>query len=263
MRSILLLILVFLMGCVATFNPITPQKLTGPELAKQLTNETVALVFIVPSKNTKWNDKVYVFCTGVYVSETTILSAAHCIQGYAHMASSKKETEAEEAKMIEIPTHMRIPFSVPSEIVAPGRYPKTKPHMAEVIYSNSRQDLALLRVVKDDTLPTHSFVKLAKTNPPVGAKVEAMGNIERQYFSYREGVVSAYRETMQYAGEKDIDGPFLQASILIYKGDSGGPLVDDVGGLLGIASFVNVEAAGIAYYINRETIGSVLKANDI
>lgn len=263
MRTLLLLWLFVLCGCVATINQVPKQQPSGPELAKQLANETVALVFIVPSKSPKWNDKVYVFCTGVYVSETTILTAAHCVQGFAHMTNGKKETAEEEAKVIELPAHMRIPFSVPSEIVSPGRYPKTKPHAAEVIYSNSRQDLALLRIVQDDTLPIHSFVKLAQTNPPVGSKVEAMGNIERQYFSYREGVISAYRETMLYAGEKDIDGPFLQASILVSHGDSGGPLVDDNGALLGIASFINGEAAGLVYYIHRETIGSVLKANDI
>lgn len=264
MRSLLLLWLFVLCGCIATINQVPEPKLTGPELAKQLIDETVALVLVAPSKDpAKYKDKVWVFCSGVYISNDVILTAAHCMNGYAHMTNGKKESEEEEKKELAIPDHMRVPFIVASEVNAPGMYPKRAPHASEVIYDNARQDLALLRVISETTLPAHGFVRLAKESPPVGAKVEAMGHIERQYFSYREGVVSSYRDTMKFGGEKDIDGPFLQASILVYMGDSGGGLFDDEGHLIGIASFVNGATSGLVYYIALPTIRGVVQAHSI
>ena len=254
------------MGCVATFNPITVQKPTGPELARLLKDEAVALVAIMPSKEpAKYKDKVYTYCTGVFIKADIILTANHCAEGFVKFTNkSKKDTEKDDDdKEIKVPDNMRLSYVVASEVYSPGMHPK-RIHTAKLIYHNHAQDLALLQIEEDASLPKHSIATIAKTNPEVGEVLEMMGNIERQDFSFRTGVVAAYRETMDFSGAKKlgIQGPFMQAAALVGPGDSGGGAYNSDGELVGIASFISGGNAGIVYYVGLSTVQKVAATTD-
>ena len=140
----------FICGCVATINTSIPQhKMTGPEMAKTLTNESVALVLVVPSKNPiKYKDKVYTYCSGVFIKADVIMTANHCISGYAKMTDPKHQNDKDDSddKEIKIPSDIRLSYVVQSETFSPGMHPKAI-HYARLLYHNHEQDLALLRIM--------------------------------------------------------------------------------------------------------------------
>jgi len=259
--------LAFLMGCVATFNPITTQKPTGPELARLLKDESVALVAVFPSKDpAKYKDKVYTYCTGVFIKTDIIISANHCVEGFVKFTTKKgtdNSVDKDDDKEIKVPDNLRISYVVISEVFSPGMHPK-RIHTAKLIYHNHAEDLALLQVEPDPSLPKHGVAIIAKTTPEVGETLEMMGNIERQDFSYRTVVVAAYRETMDYSSAKKlgIQGPFMQASALVGPGDSGGGSFNSNGELVGIASFIAGSDYGIVYYVGLSTIQKVAATLD-
>lgn len=276
-RSLLLIcslafISIITTGCSATFNQVSANSpLPGPQLSQQIAAQTVALV----SDDGSPGDIHGTFCSAVWVGQRTLLTANHCLEGYAKHLHQMQQLQAlikygvpedaaeialslgleeldsddptmpdEIKQMLQIisqvppvsPDTLHIAYIVQSEVIDIGVAPRAL-HQAQVVARTPHKDLALLQAY--GFIPPHAVAPLADTSPLVGAQVEVMGTPYYNFWLYRQGVVGAYRHSLQHDGMTEIDGPFLQASILITNGDSGGGLFDDRGHLVGIISFMN------------------------
>lgn len=100
---------------------------------------------------------------------------------------------------------------------------------AEIVGRDSPTDLALIKAPID--LPVPAFA----AEPPLGARVCAVGNQFGMGLSVTCGVVSALHRTG--TGFNDIED-FIQTDAVVNPGGSGGALVDDGGRLVGVVAAI-------------------------
>ncbi len=219
------------------------------------------------------------FCSGTWVAKDTILTAAHCVKGYARMRHQLLVMQALKAAgfdpqdvvitdldsltqllaifasvPLEPALGLDVPYIVPSQVREVGLAPSSFQH-STAIFVDSRADLALLRVT--GYMPEHGVAPLADHAPAVGEDVTLTGNIHNNFFSFRQEQVSAYRNTEKYDGMNEIDGPFMQLSgAMVSHGDSGSGVFNTHGQLVGVMSFVS--EVQLSYCIHLETIRSVM-----
>lgn len=283
--SILTLLCVF-SGCVGN-QSLTP-KLSGSQTADNIRPLAVSLLSDFGPK-----DVPETFCSGTWVSQSRILTAAHCVAGWAMMKHRQmvveallaagypdfiarliasldpSELDADDPGMppmlkgaLDIiakipPIHemgLEIKYLVPGEVVDVGVMPLAI-HSSTTIFWDKRSDLAILAV--DGLIPAHGIAVLADKAPVVGSGIHSMGTPDRLFFTYRQGYVSAYRHSLVKAGMPNIDGPFMQVATGMSPGDSGSGAFDDGGKLVGVASFIDPES-GMGFCIHVETIRRLL-----
>jgi hypothetical protein len=231
------------------------------------------------------------FCTAVWVGNESILTAAHCVHGYLKEKRQAAVLQAllnqgvppllivivldnvdldtvdltdqtlnpmvrglaKIAKTVPLvdPSTTLIPFIVESEVTNIGESPSAL-HYSLASVVNTSQDLALLNVYGPHV--EHEVVSLADKTPLVGESVAITGQASGHYWTYRVGVVSAYRHRISIM---PLDGPFLQISADLVPGDSGGGTFDQRGQLVGINSFVSPALVG-GFCIHLETIRGFL-----
>jgi len=271
-----------LMGCCTQPNNAHP---TVPEIAKIANGDTVALI-------ADFNHKP--FCTGVWVSSTTILTANHCIEGYAKMLHTMAAIKALEEDgcpdelahmlanldlevlqraaeddplaqhILDIvlsipqvnPDNLVIPYTVEREVVNIGESPKKLYHSVSAIRTPD-EDLALLRIDLAEDIRSHGIAELADKIPEVGESVYITGQVLGDFWSFKGGLVSAYRHDMDEEGIT-AKGPFMQTSVIMGPGDSGGGVFNSDGKLIGIASFIE-PAAHFSFCVHLETIRGFLQ----
>ena len=111
---------------------------------------------------------------------------------------------------------------------------------AEVVGSDSRSDIALLKVNASD-LPV---LKLdASDKLKVGEWVLAIGSPFGLDYSVSQGIVSAIGRSLPN-GENENYVPFIQTDVAINPGNSGGPLFNLVGDVVGINSQIFSRTGG-------------------
>lgn len=114
--------------------------------------------------------------------------------------------------------------------------------VSEVVASDSRLDLAILRVTTKDLQPLElADSKQARQGQPI----VAMGNPMGMAYSVVEGVISE--------PQREIEGqPMLQVAVPIEQGNSGGPLLDRQGRVLGLLTLKSAlsENLGFAMPVN-------------
>jgi serine protease Do len=128
-----------------------------------------------------------------------------------------------------------------------------KTYTAKVIGSDSRTDLALIKV-EGDNFP---FVKLADNSPRVGDWVLAVGNPFGLGGTVTAGIVSARGRDIG-AGPYD---DFIQIDAPVNKGNSGGPTFDVDGNVIGVNTAIfspSGGSVGIAFAIPADTVKSVI-----
>jgi serine protease Do len=128
-----------------------------------------------------------------------------------------------------------------------------KVHSAKVIGTDSRTDLALIKV-DGNNFP---YVKLAETSPRIGDWVLAVGNPFGLGGTVTAGIVSARGRDIG-AGPYD---DFLQIDAPVNKGNSGGPTFDTEGSVIGVNTAIfspSGGSVGIAFAIPAETVKSVV-----
>jgi hypothetical protein len=275
-------LLITLGGCCAPtlLHPI----LSGPQQAQHENEAAVALVAdFLPNQSP--------FCTGVWVSKDTILTANHCVVGYVEMQHrymvmkalmgmglpeemaailsqadvSTIPDEDKETIMAQMliqannlfpkldPMEMTLQYAVPHDITNVGERPNFT-HNAGVVAMYANLDLALLHVYGD--MPAHRIAILADQVPPVGAEVSLVGNTEGNWFSFKHTVISAYRHSMITAGFHT-QGSLIQVMDGINHGDSGGGLFNDQGQLIGIIDAMNPDTE-FGLCIHLDNIRAVL-----
>ena len=114
---------------------------------------------------------------------------------------------------------------------------------AKVVGTDSRTDLALLKVEPSRGARPLSFGSSQKLR--VGDRILAIGNPFGYAHTVTSGIISAKGRVIG-AGPYD---NFLQTDASIHPGNSGGPLIDMRGRLVGIATAVAKEGAGIGFAI--------------
>lgn len=262
MRNVLKLFILFsfffLCDCCIT-NIIRPP--SGGQIAKIVSNDTVALMH--DSKP---------FCTGVWVSQDTILTANHCVDALVKVFNDENN-DTEEAALqslfpwflpnkIVIPLGLTVPFILPNEVVEVGKAPSAIHNsIATVLYKDA--DLALLKAVNPNSLPYHGVAKLANKTPEQGDRIHTVGHtVGLLYWTYTPGYVSAYRKKLTSITDDYVKGPFMQVSGPMFFGNSGGGAFNDDGELVGIFSFI-VKVPNTSFCIHLETIRGALNGQKI
>ncbi|HEU5276607.1 MAG TPA: Do family serine endopeptidase [Xanthobacteraceae bacterium] len=129
-----------------------------------------------------------------------------------------------------------------------------KTHTAKVIGTDSRTDLALIKVEGGSNFP---FVRLADQAPRVGDWVLAVGNPFGLGGTVTAGIVSARGRDIG-AGPYD---DFIQIDAPVNKGNSGGPTFDVDGNVIGVNTAIfspSGGSVGIAFAIPAETVKTVV-----
>jgi hypothetical protein len=253
--TLLLLIVLFVsssLGCCSHIKSLLP--LTNAGRAELIGNETVALVHTY-----KGDTKIY--CAGVWISETKIMTANHCMEGLAQRVAVEQAIEAGidpmalQMGIVELPyvnpMNLELSFIVRDEVAGFQENPNAM-HQAKVMVLTHDHDLAILQALN---VPEHQVAKLAKTTGLVGDKVYAMGHPERLAWSFMEGVVSAYHEEIKIA---QVRGPLMQVMLPVWHGNSGGGVFNENGELEGIISFMPPEAPEVGFCIGLESIKGLM-----
>ena len=129
---------------------------------------------------------------------------------------------------------------------------------AEVIGTDQRSDLALLRVEAED-LP---YLKLGKsTDLKVGQWVLAIGSPFGLDYSVTAGIVSAKgRSLPTERGENYV--PFIQTDVAINPGNSGGPLFNLDGEVVGVNSQIFTRSGGsigLSFAIPSKVVRNIIE----
>ena len=128
-----------------------------------------------------------------------------------------------------------------------------KTYIAKVIGTDSRTDLALIKV-DGGNFP---FVKLADESPRVGDWVLAVGNPFGLGGTVTAGIVSARGRDIGSGPYDD----FIQIDAPVNKGNSGGPTFDVDGNVIGVNTAIfspSGGSVGIAFAIPAETVKNVI-----
>jgi serine protease Do len=128
-----------------------------------------------------------------------------------------------------------------------------KTHTAKVIGSDSRTDLALIKVEGGD----FPFVNLAETQPRIGDWVLAVGNPFGLGGTVTAGIVSARGRDIGTGPYDD----FIQIDAPVNKGNSGGPTFNTEGSVIGVNTAIfspSGGSVGIAFAIPADTVKSVV-----
>ena len=127
-----------------------------------------------------------------------------------------------------------------------------KQYKAELIGSDSRTDIALIKIKPDVKL---SAVSLGSSKDlEVGEWVAAFGNPYGHGHTMTKGVISSKGRAIQELNKF----PLLQTDASINPGNSGGPLVNSRGQVIGINSAIDARAQGIGFAIPIDEVKVLL-----
>jgi S1-C subfamily serine protease len=233
MRAVLLFLLGLLIGaCTQGAVVQAPAAYVDhTESASDLESKTVALV----TRDLEGNEHAY--CSGVWVSDSRILTAHHCIDGG--------------------PASATVDYVVRFDVYAPGDlHERTiiQARSATVQVTDEAHDLALLHALGD--VPSHRVARVALDTIRAGSFAQAMGHSFGLWWSYSSGDIASVRQA-----DLDLDIVWIQATVPISPGNSGGGLFDASGNLVGLTSrtFGSVRAQHLNFFVHGQYIDALLR----
>lgn len=245
----ILSIISILPGCASTVPKVDPPK-SEQVVIKEIATSTAALVL------RKDND-VRVYCTAVWVSQKTLLTAHHCVNAAWRVSQTNGDDDDDEDQTPPNLKGFKVYYITGDEVEGVNSEPSAT-HLATVAMVDAKRDLALLKA-DGKVLPPHTFAKLADEPPAIGEHLYILGHVKGLYWSHIEGIVSSHRSGVP-TGKLGIKGPFLQVSGPVYYGNSGGGAFNKKGELVGIASFM-YRAPQTTMFIHLYSIKQFLKVN--
>lgn len=139
-------------------------------------------------------------------------------------------------------------------------------YKAETIIPDNLNDIAILRIQKDDGKPVDglSAITLGDSDKlQVGQRVIAIGNALAEYENtVTTGVVSAKGRSINAGSVQSTESliNLIQTDAAINPGNSGGPLVNIQGEVIGINTAVAAGAQGIGFAIAINDIKSIIES---
>lgn len=240
MRVVLLFVLGLLVGG-CTSQPRVPSK---ADSVAELQSETVALVRLslkISIKGEKLNVSPITrpFCSGVWVSSSSILTAAHCVDD---LEIGGELAYVVRADVFEGDTAREL----------------MKPRIGKLVALDAAHDLALIRAL----VPIAHEVAAVSIGPvEAGMTAQTMGHPRALWWSYSSGEVSAIRKAYMPTDPSDLIGEdvlWIQTTAPISPGNSGGGLFDAYGHLIGIASRSRSDGQMLNFYIHRDHIAAFI-----
>lgn len=243
-------------SCVGQNLPLSRVSLSEANV-NTLLNATVA--FVQPAETSdenlgfssvSWEGPI---CGGFFVDRIHIVSAAHCFR-----------------REIRVEVFPGIFFSVPSVVNPVGQrafflqYREIEwlgddilvtPTEAIVTSWNEENDIAILRVVREDFVP-RAFLRISSRIPLVGEEVFHVGHPIGVPWTFTNGIISAVLNN----GSTTI----LQVNAPISPGCSGGPLVNSRGEVVGLANGIMNRGdshSHLAFFVSSNTIIRSLMAD--
>lgn len=127
-----------------------------------------------------------------------------------------------------------------------------KQYKAEVVGSDQRTDIALIKIKPDRKLPAVSLG--SSKDLEVGEWVAAFGNPYGHGHTMTKGIISSKGRAIQEINKF----PLLQTDASINPGNSGGPLVNSKGQVIGVNSAIDARAQNIGFAIPIDDVKSIL-----
>lgn len=127
-----------------------------------------------------------------------------------------------------------------------------KQYKAEVVGSDQRTDIALIKIKPEGKLPAVSLG--SSKDLEVGEWVAAFGNPYGHGHTMTKGIISSKGRAIQEINKF----PLLQTDASINPGNSGGPLVNSKGQIIGVNSAIDARAQGIGFAIPIDEVKSIL-----
>ncbi len=259
---ILLFIGLTLTGCTheVIINSVPRTHLVdSAEAVENLDNAVVALVRpqltdeepAIPDDVSTLGKKHEAYCTGVFISYSKILTAAHCVQrrsvqtimtpfGPIDLEMPNDESPIGDVK--KITTHQ--------DYLEDGSLKTYRTY--HVVEYNRDIDLALLEVSTEcegSCELDHSWLAVAPTAPRQGETVYTLGHPGGLMYTLTSGLVS--RARVQFG---DDPGVYFQSSSQAFFGNSGGPVVNEKGEIVGICSAILYRQPHLSLYVHTTMI---------
>ncbi len=127
-----------------------------------------------------------------------------------------------------------------------------KQYKAELIGSDARTDIALIKIKPDAKLTAVSLG--SSKDLQVGEWIAAFGNPYGHGHTMTKGIVSSLGRAIREINKF----PLIQTDASINPGNSGGPLVKSKGQVVGINSAIDARAQGIGFAIPIDEIKSII-----
>lgn len=266
-------ILLSLTGCGKLGSGLSPKTpLSTPALVSHEGYSTVALVRYDEDNQDDKVSEIKPYCSAVWVDETHILTAHHCVKSIQEEMQEKqdeKEKNPPECSLLAKlfgacdntpPAHktiylkdLPIHFVQWKEVDDVGKEPSAW-HLSHVVGWDEHKDLALLEAA-GHAIPSHEVAKLADETPGLGESIHICGHPKGMYWTFLEGTVAGYRSEIPHMDKKA--GPFMQAQTPIYFGNSGGGAFNNYGELVGIADFL-MKLPGEGFFVHLDNIRAFL-----
>jgi S1-C subfamily serine protease len=121
-----------------------------------------------------------------------------------------------------------------------GRLADDEVSTADVIKTDRRHDLALLRPNSVPSRPIRPLDLTSQDTIEVGSDVFAIGHPKREVWTFTKGIVSQFRPNYKWSagpGKDQYRATVIQTQTPINAGNSGGPLLSEDGKIVGVNAF--------------------------
>lgn len=183
-------------------------------------------------------EEPHVYCSGVWVSPTEILTANHCVEDEAVGATLNYATQGDVTTLQD------------GKIIYDT-------HLGKLKLRDAAHDLALIDTSPAGR-PAHGVARVAATEPLPGDVALAMGSPLGQGWTFSVGDVSQIRYVDSSEDGKPDVYWYVQATTPIAPGSSGCGLFNERGELIGIARMTMPRAQNLNYFTHRDHIEAFL-----
>ncbi len=182
------------------------------------------------------------YCTGFYVSETEVMTAAHCV-AVSEVVLTPWGPERIYSEMS--------PVGNATKVVTYGRYLKDPEMRSYTLFMvtkfNDVDDVALLTILPNQENDSDKKIFKIGAVPRLGDKSIVIGHPAGLMWTLTDGIISF---PTRYLDEEEGYQKITQTSSPIYFGNSGGPLINSKGECIGVASKMIVPHLGMFAHVD-------------